>query len=262
MPNPLKIAPGSGRPLVDDRGHVVETIKRETSWYGRVSGGSRHLTGSPQFAVLLLLAIVGWLAAGPLVDYSRAWEMTATAGAPILALVLLVVGQHNQNRDDMAIQLKLNEVIRATDQANDGLIGIEDTAGVELSRLLGDYRHHATGTTDILAGPRGLERRRRQRQARSDLGPDRSFVFRSQVGAADLAAPDLVRFVRLAGIVDDSTWLHHLRAEDYSRWISQVVGGDDLASIVARVEGTDGVTAAESRRRVVAEIGRRYALAG
>ncbi len=269
MPNPLK--PGSkpkglnnvaGRPLVDDSGHVVQTIRRETPWFGRVSGGSRDLTGSPKFAVILLLTIAGWLALGPVVDYSRTWELTATAGAPILALVLLVVGQHTQNRDDMAIQLKLNEVIRATEQANDGLIGIEDSAGVELTRLLGDYRQHASGATDTLVGPRGLERRRRQRQARSDLGPGRSFVFRSQGGTADLAAPDLVRFVRLAESVDDSTWLHHLRSGDFSRWFREVVGDDDLASIVSRVEGPLAISASESRRRVVAAIGRRYALAG
>ncbi|MEA2717030.1 MAG: hypothetical protein QOI99_1347 [Actinomycetota bacterium] len=256
------VASAGGRPLVDDHGHVVETIRRDTPWFGRVSGGSRDLTGSPMFAAVLLVAVVAWLAAGPLVDFSRTWELMATAGAPILALVLLVVGQYTQNRDDTAIQLKLNEVIRVTELANDGLIGIEDSAGVELNRLLGDYRQHARGTTDIVAGPRGLERRRRQRQARSDLGADRSFVFRSQGGAVDVAAHDLVRFVRLAQTVDDSTWLHHLRVGDYSRWFREVVGDDDLAAIVARMEGTDAVTATESRRRVVTAIGRRYALAG
>jgi len=52
---------------------------------------------------------------------------------------------------------------------------------------------------------------------------------------------------------------------DYSRtWelTAKVGGDDDLASVVARMEGTDAVTAADSRRRVVAAIGRRYALAG
>jgi hypothetical protein len=78
----------------------------------------------------------------------------------------------------------------------------------------------------------------------------------------DVAAHDLVRFVRLAQTVDDSTWLHHLRVGDYSRWFREVVGDDDLAAIVARMEGTDAVTATESRRRVVTAIGRRYALAG
>lgn len=79
---------------------------------------------------------------------------------------------------------------------------------------------------------------------------------------ADVAAPDLVRFVRLAETVDDSTWLHHLRVGDCSRWFREVVGDDDLASIVVRLEGPIAITATESRRRVVAVIGRRYALAG
>jgi low affinity Fe/Cu permease len=240
----------------------VGTVTRDSSWFGRVSDGSRDLTGSPRFAVALLLAIAGWLVAGPVVDYSRAWELAGTAGAPILALVLLVVSQHAPNRDGMAIQLKLNEVIRATEHAYDGLIGIEDSAGNELDRLLGDYRHHGRATVGSLAGPRGLERRRRQRHARSDLGPDGSFVFRSQGGTVDVAAQDLVRFVRLAQTVDDSTWLHHLRVGDYSRWFREVLGDDELASLVAPMEGSDAVGAVESRRRVVAAVGRRYAIAG
>jgi low affinity Fe/Cu permease len=261
MPNPFRAAPGFDRPLVDDRGHVVETITRDAPWFSRVSGASRNLTGSPTFAVGLLMAIAGWLAAGPLVDYSRTWELTATAGAPILALVLLVVGQHAVNRDDMAIQLKLDEVIRATEQANDGLIGIEETAVVELHRLLRDHRRRASTTGDG-PGPRGFERRRRQRHARSDLGFDRGFVFRSPEGTVDEAARDLVRFVRLAESVDDATWLHHLRLGDYSRWFREVVGDDDLASLVASMERADVVSAAESRNRVVATIDRRYAIAG
>lgn len=261
MPNRSNPEATSGRPLVDDRGDVVETVTRDSPWVGRVSGGSRNLTGSPGFAAVLLLAILGWLAAGPIVDFSRAWELTATAGAPILALVLLVVGQRTQNRHGLAIQLKLNEVIRATAQANDEPIGIEYGAGYELNRLLGDYRQHASGATGTLPGPRGMERRRRQRHARSDLGPDRSFVFRSQGGTVDVAAQDLVRFVRLAQTVDDSTWMHHLRVGDYSRWFREVLGDDDLASIVAPMEGNDAVTSAESRRRVVSAIGRRYAIA-
>jgi len=251
MPNRSEDASARGRPLVDDRGHVVDTVSRDSSWFGQLSDGSRNLTGSPKFAVALLLAVAGWLVAGPLVDFSRAWELTGTAGAPILALVLLVVSQHAQNRDGMAIQLKLDEVIRATEHAYD-----------ELNGLLGDYRHHGRATVGSLAGPRGLERRRRQRHARSDLGPDGTFVFRSQGGTVDVAAQDLVRFVRLAQTVDDSTWLHHLRVGDYSRWFREVLGDDELASIVAPMEGSDTAGADESRRRVVAAIGRRYAIAG
>ncbi len=68
--------------------------------------------------------------------------------------------------------------------------------------------------------------------------------------------------MRLAQTVGDSTWLHHLRVGDYSRWFREVLGDDDLAAIVAPMEGSDAVSSAESRRRVVAAIGRRYAIAG
>jgi low affinity Fe/Cu permease len=108
-----------------------------------MSNKVRNVAGSPRFSGLLLFAVLVWLAVGPLVDFSRAWELAATAGAAIIGLILLVVIQHTQNRDDKAIQLKLNEVIRASEHVSDGLISIEDSPEVELSLLLLHNRHHA-----------------------------------------------------------------------------------------------------------------------
>jgi low affinity Fe/Cu permease len=122
----------SDRPLIDEQGHVAHTIRREAPWFTRVSNMVRDVAGSPRFSGLLLLVVLIWLAVGPLADFSKAWELSATAGAPIIALMLLVIIQHTQNRDDKAIQLKLNEMIRACEDASDGLIGIEDSPEFEL----------------------------------------------------------------------------------------------------------------------------------
>jgi len=252
-----KAAPG--RPLVDDAGHVADRIDRRVSWFARISNATRDLAGSPHATFVLIFFVAVWLAVGPFVNYSRAWELIATAGAPIFALLLLLILQHTQNRDAKATQLKLNEMIRASEGASDGLIGIEDTADVELRRLLGDYRQHATvEPPDAHAGSRRPNRRQGRRLAEGNLGPDQSFVFRSPDGERGLSAENLALFVKLSQAVDEETWLFHLRRGDYSRWFSEVIGDDVLAQIAARLEGPGGPSAATSKRRIVTAIERDY----
>lgn len=265
-----------GRPLIDEQGHVAHTIRRETPWFTRVCNIVRDVTGSPRFSGLLLLAVLVWLAAGPLVDFSKAWELSATAGAPIIGLILLAIIQHTQNRDDKAIQLKLNEIIRASEQASDGLIGIEDSPEVELSRLLMDYRSHA-GVDGLVATsahmdaahqsgvPRwsGIVDRwnlltRRRRYAQGDLGLERSFVFRSPGGGLYVRAQNLALFIHLAEAVDDATWLDHLRRGDYSRWFREVIQDEALAYKAQQLEGPDGPSAEDSRHHITAAITQRY----
>jgi low affinity Fe/Cu permease len=237
----------------------------------------RDVAGSPRFSGLLLLVVLVWLAVGPLVDFSKAWELSATAGAPIIGLILLVIIQHTQNRDDKAIQLKLNEIIRASEHASDGLIGIEDSPEVELSRLLMDYRCHA-GVDDGRVAPSahtdaahqsGVPRwsgivdrwnrlTRRRRYAQGDLGLERSFIFRSPGGGLYVRAQNLALFIRLAEAVDDATWLDHLRRGDYSRWFREVIQDEALAYETERLEGPDGPSAEDSRRQITAAITQRY----
>jgi low affinity Fe/Cu permease len=275
--------PGGGR-LIDERGHVADTIRREPPWFARLSNTARNVAGSPSFSGLLLLAVLIWLAIGPLTGFSRAWELAATAGAPIIGLMLLVVIQHTQNRDDKAIQLKLNEVIRASAHASDGLISIEDSAEVELSLLLLDYQHHAEADRRRAASPdtadkdtaaqSGLRRwllrvdgrdrpgrRQRRHYAQGDLGPEHSFIFRSPEGRLNVRAQNLVVFTRLGEAVDDATWLYHLQRGDYSRWFREVIQDEALGREAARLEGPDSASAEDSRRRITSAIMLRYRLA-
>lgn len=183
--------------------------------------------------------------------------------------MLLVVIQHTQNRDGRAIQLKLDEVIRASEHASDALIGIESGPDIELGRLLSDYRRHAGVNRPppaVEPSPTSEARSRRQQQRRfadGDLGLEQSFVFRSPGGTLNLRAQNLVLFVHLAETVDDETWFDHLRRGDYSRWFRNVIRDESLAREAARLEGPhDGRPAAESRRRIIAAIVRRYPVSG
>lgn len=260
------LGPAADRARTGDGEAAAGRRRQAPRLYARLSDGTRNVTGSPGFTTVLVVGVAAWLVVGPFVHYSRAWELSATAGAPILALVLLAVLQHTQNRDDKAIQLKLNEVIRASENASDRLIGIEHSPEVELSRLLssrrhGDARGPSTGGGAPAGEPSAADkpgRRQRRRYTRGDLGPEHSFVFRSPEGRLNVSAQNLALFTHLANAIDDDTWLYHLRRGDYARWFRDVIGDEALAREAARLESADASSAGDSRRLVIAAIAERY----
>jgi hypothetical protein len=107
-------------------------------------------------------------------------------------------------------------------------------------------------------GPQQERRRHTRKYAEGDLGEGRSFYFRGPKGELKLRAQNLALFLQIADGVDDGTWLHHLRAGDYSRWFRTAIKDDGLADEVAAIETEKGADARRSREKVKAAIDRRY----
>jgi hydroxymethylpyrimidine pyrophosphatase-like HAD family hydrolase len=106
--------------------------------------------------------------------------------------------------------------------------------------------------------PRGERRRHIRKYAVGELGDDKSFYFRGPDGRLNLRAQNLTLFLQLGAGVDDATWLHHLRAGDYSRWLLESIKDDELAAEAAQVEADPDADPASSRERIRAAIERRY----
>jgi hypothetical protein len=85
-----------------------------------------------------------------------------------------------------------------------------------------------------------------------------SFYFRGPENALNLRAQNLMIFLQLADGVDDRTWQHHLRAEDYSRWFRDVIKNDELAAEAAKVEANSRLDPKESRNLIREAVTRRY----
>jgi hypothetical protein len=90
------------------------------------------------------------------------------------------------------------------------------------------------------------------------LGEDKSFYFRGPDAALNLRAQNLAIFPQIAEGIDDRTWLHHLRAGDYSQWLRDKIKDGELADDVARIEGDEALTPLESRQRIKEAIESRY----
>jgi hypothetical protein len=95
-------------------------------------------------------------------------------------------------------------------------------------------------------GPRQHLRRHTRKYAEGDLGEDLSFYFRGPDGGLNLRAQNLLLFLQIAEGVDDATWLHHLRAGDYSRWLAVSIKDPELASEVAVIEENEALTPARA----------------
>jgi hydroxymethylpyrimidine pyrophosphatase-like HAD family hydrolase/energy-coupling factor transporter ATP-binding protein EcfA2 len=106
--------------------------------------------------------------------------------------------------------------------------------------------------------PKERQKRHARKYAEGELGEDRSFYFRGPEAALNLRAQNLSTFLQMAVGVDDKTWLHHLRAGEYSRWFRQAIKDDDLASEAQAVESDNSLSARDSRSRIKEMIDRRY----
>jgi low affinity Fe/Cu permease len=100
-------------------------------------------TGSGWAVALIVAVVAAWLTAGVALRFSRGWELSMTAGVPVLTLALLVVVQHTQNHDNLALQLKLDELIRAHGGTEDHMMRVEDASRDDLERLEGEFKARA-----------------------------------------------------------------------------------------------------------------------
>src|SRR5436309_11287602 len=111
--------------------------------FARAAQGATSFAGSGRAVIVLVAVVVAWLGWGLASDFSRGWELMATAGAPILTLLMLVVLQHSENREAAATRLKLNELLLALDEPDPEVVTIEEEPDEEIHRLGVAYRDEA-----------------------------------------------------------------------------------------------------------------------
>jgi low affinity Fe/Cu permease len=99
------------------------------------------LIGSATSFILLCATTLVWLVLGPVFGFSSGWLLVPSAAASIIALLLVVLLQYSQNRDTRALQLKLDEVIRALGEARTELVRLEELPDEQLARIESDFRN-------------------------------------------------------------------------------------------------------------------------
>jgi low affinity Fe/Cu permease len=101
-------------------------------FFDRFSSAVTRITGSPLAFIMAISLIVCWGLSGPIFQFSDTWQLVINTTTTIVTFLMVFVIQQSQNKDTMALQLKLNELIAATKGASNRLIDIEDLTDEEL----------------------------------------------------------------------------------------------------------------------------------
>ena len=109
--------------------------RRSASWVERLSTTMTRWTGSTSAFALACAVIVVWVVTGPMFGFSDTWQLVINTGTTIVTFLMVFLIQRAQNKDAMAIQLKLNELVAAIDGASNRLIDVEDLSEEELVAL-------------------------------------------------------------------------------------------------------------------------------
>jgi low affinity Fe/Cu permease len=108
---------------------------RSAPFLERLSTVITRWTGSTAAFALACLVILAWVVTGPLFGYSDTWQLVINTGTTIITFLMVFLIQRAQNKDSMAIQLKLNELVAAVEGASNRLIDVEDFSEEELVTL-------------------------------------------------------------------------------------------------------------------------------
>ena len=110
--------------------------------FAAFAGAVSKIAGKPYVFIVCVLVVVIWAASGPAAGYSDTWQLIINTSTTIVTFLMVFLIQNTQNRDNAAIQAKLDEIIRTSDSDNK-FIGIEHLSDEELETILEEVEQYA-----------------------------------------------------------------------------------------------------------------------
>jgi low affinity Fe/Cu permease len=92
-------------------------------------------SGKPAAFILACLIVIAWLVTGPIFKYSDTWQLVINTGTTIITFLMVFIIQQTQNKDTVALQIKLNELIASSEFASNRLVNVEDLTEEDLDTL-------------------------------------------------------------------------------------------------------------------------------
>ncbi len=112
-------------------------------WFTRLANRVAHEAGRPRTSVLAAGIVVAWALSGPLFGYSDTWQLVINTSTTIVTFLMVFLIQNTQTRDTQAMQVKLDELIRATQGAQNAMLDLEELDQDDLDRIRADYEQLA-----------------------------------------------------------------------------------------------------------------------
>ena len=113
---------------------------RITAWYSRFAKAAAHFCGRPKVFALAVGVITAWIVTGPIFGFSDTWQLVINTGTTIVTFLMVFLIQNTQYRDTEAIQVKLDELIRATKGAHNALLDLEELEEENLDAFRTKYQ--------------------------------------------------------------------------------------------------------------------------
>ena len=127
--------------------------------FSRMACATAHWTGKPIAFLLAAAAVIVWAATGPLFGYSDTWQLVINTSTTIVTFLMVFLIQNTQNRDTMALQLKLSELILSINEARNSVAAAEDLTEEELEQLHQELHRRAETTLDTLNARRAEQKK-------------------------------------------------------------------------------------------------------
>ncbi len=112
---------------------------KSKSWFSRFAKSTARITGKPVTFMIAVSVVAAWAVTGPLFGFSDTWQLIINTGTTIITFLMVFLIQSTQNRDSEAMQVKLDELIRATRGAHKQLLDLEELEEEELDRIKAGY---------------------------------------------------------------------------------------------------------------------------
>jgi low affinity Fe/Cu permease len=129
------------------------------NWFTWFAWEVAHLSGKPAAFLGALALVIAWAATGPIFGFSDTWQLVINTSTTIVTFLMVFLIQSTQNRDTMALQVKLAELIIVMHGTKNALATAEDFSEEELEKLHEQYRRRADETLASLAHRRSLKGR-------------------------------------------------------------------------------------------------------
>lgn len=129
--------------------------------FAKFANVTARATGSPPAFLICVGVVLLWAASGPIFRFSETWQLVINTGTTIVTFLMVFLIQNTQNRDGIALQTKLDELIRATTDAENEFIGIEALTDKELEAM------HAHCKARAERSVRALQRAAAEKEARA-----------------------------------------------------------------------------------------------
>ena len=139
------------------------------SWFASFAHATSRFAGKPVTFLVCVALVVVWAATGPIFNYSDTWQLVINTSTTIITFLMVFLIQNTQNRDSLAFQIKLSELVIAMKGAPNSVASIEELSDDELEKLQLECHKHAETASEHAKHVRAALAKRRRLKKNPEL---------------------------------------------------------------------------------------------